>query len=493
MSDQPHRIDTVRPLRASEVTQWDFEADVVVAGFGIAGVCASIEAARAGAKVLILERTGGWGGAAALAGGFVYLGGGTPLQKALGFDDTPENMAAFLTAALGPGVDEAKINDYCAGSVEHYNWLVECGVPFKESFWGEPGWEPPHDEGLMYSGGENSAPFLEVADPAPRGHVPELAGKKIGERSGGYMLMKPLADTVAELGIDVEYDTRIRRLVVDDEDRVVGVLATTYGKPVTVRAARGVVLATGSFAYDTEMIERYTPRLSGRPGAAIEEHDGIGIRLAQALGAELAHMDASEVAIFGDPQMMARGILVNGRGQRYVTEDTYPGRIGQATLLQNDNQAFLIIDETSLEEALATESATPFFRFQPKWVAETVAELEAEMGLPAQTLQTTVATYNQHAEHGTDPVLGKKPEWVRPIKGALACFDLRGFTAGFTLGGLRTDLDSRVLHVSGEPIEGLFAAGRCTSGLCAYGYVSGASLGDGSFYGRRAGKAAAAG
>ncbi|MEV0075129.1 FAD-dependent oxidoreductase [Nocardia neocaledoniensis] len=492
MTEQPHRIDTVRPLRAHEVTDWDFEADVVVAGYGIAGVCAAIEAARAGARVLILERTGGWGGAAALAGGFVYLGGGTPLQQALGFDDTPENMAAFLTAALGPGVDTAKIEDYCAGSVEHYNWLVECGVPFKESFWGEPGWEPPHDEGLMYSGGENAAPFLDIAKPAPRGHVPQMANKKTGERSGGYMLMKPLADTVAGLGVEVEYDTRIRRLVVDDEDRVVGLLATKYGKTVAVRAARGVVLATGSFAYDTEMIDRYTPRLSGRPGAAIEEHDGIGIRLAQALGAELAHMDASEVAIFGDPQMMARGILVNGRGQRYVTEDTYPGRIGQATLLQNDNQAFLVIDEASLEEALATESATPFFRFPPKWVAETVAELESEMGLPEQTLQTTVDTYNRHAANGSDPLLGKKPEWVRPLTPPLAGFDLRGFTAGFTLGGLRTDLDSRVLHVSGEPIAGLYAAGRCTSGLCAYGYVSGASLGDGSFYGRRAGKAAAA-
>ncbi|WP_280301535.1 FAD-dependent oxidoreductase [Nocardia neocaledoniensis] len=492
MTEQPHRIDTVRPLRAHEVTNWDFEADVVVAGYGIAGVCAAIEAARAGARVLILERTGGWGGAAALAGGFVYLGGGTPLQQALGFDDTPENMAAFLTAALGPGVDTAKIEDYCAGSVEHYNWLVECGVPFKESFWGEPGWEPPHDEGLMYSGGENAAPFLDIAKPAPRGHVPQMANKKTGERSGGYMLMKPLADTVVDLGVEVEYDTRIRRLVVDDEDRVVGLLATKYGKTVAVRAARGVVLATGSFAYDTEMIDRYTPRLSGRPGAAIEEHDGIGIRLAQALGAELAHMDASEVAIFGDPQMMARGILVNGRGQRYVTEDTYPGRIGQATLLQNDNQAFLVIDEASLEEALATESATPFFRFPPKWVAETVAELEAEMGLPEQTLQTTVDTYNRHAANGSDPLLGKKPEWVRPLTPPLAGFDLRGFTAGFTLGGLRTDLDSRVLHVSGEPIAGLYAAGRCTSGLCAYGYVSGASLGDGSFYGRRAGKAAAA-
>ncbi|MGW4633616.1 FAD-dependent oxidoreductase [Nocardia sp. NPDC004415] len=492
MTENPPRTDTVRPLRANTVTHWDFEADVVVAGYGIAGVCAAIEAARAGARVLILERTGGWGGAAALAGGFVYLGGGTPLQKALGFEDTPENMAAFLTAALGPCADTDKIEDYCEGSVEHYNWLVDCGVPFKESFWGEPGWEPPHDEGLMYSGGENAAPFLDIATPAPRGHVPELAGKKIGERSGGYMLMKPLADTVAELGIPVEYDTRIRRLIVDDDDRVVGVLATHFGKPVAVRAQRGVVLATGSFAYDTEMIDRYTPKLSGRPGAAIEEHDGIGIRLAQALGAELAHMDASEVAIFGDPQMMARGIMVNGRGQRYIAEDTYPGRIGQATLLQQENQAFLVIDEKSLEEALATESATPFFRFPPKWVAETVAELEAEMGLPEQALQTTVATYNRHAEQGSDPLLGKKPEWVRPISGSLAGFDLRGFTAGFTLGGLRTDLDSRVLHVSGEPIAGLYAAGRCTSGLCAGGYVSGASLGDGSFYGRRAGRAAAA-
>ncbi|MGW5574572.1 FAD-dependent oxidoreductase [Nocardia thailandica] len=492
MTDSAPQTDTVRPLPVAEVGHWDLEADVVVAGYGIAGVCAAIEAARAGARVLILERTGGWGGAAALAGGFVYLGGGTPLQRALGFDDTPENMATFLTAALGPGVDEARIADYCAGSVEHYEWLVACGVPFRKAFWGEPGWEPPHDEGLMYSGGENAAPFLDIAKPAPRGHVPQYADKKIGQRSGGYMLMKPLADTVTELGIPVEYDTRLRRLVVDG-DRVVGVLATRYGKPVTVRAERGIVLATGSFAYDTEMVDRYVPRLSGRPGAAIEEHDGIGIRLAQALGAELAHMDAAEVALFGDPQMLARGILVNGRGQRYIAEDTYPGRMGQATLLQQDNQAFLVLDERSLEEALATVTSTPFFRFPPKWVAEDLAELEAEMGLPEQSLQATVATYNRHAEHGADPVLGKKPEWVRPLGTPLAAFDLRGFTAGFTLGGLRTDLDSRVLHVSGEPIPGLYAAGRCTSGLSAGGYVSGASLGDGSFYGRRAGRTAAAG
>lgn len=481
---------TLRPLSAAEVSEWDRTTDVVVAGYGIAGVCASIEAARGGARVLILERTSGWGGAAALAGGFIYLGGGTPLQKALGFEDSPENMEKFMVTALGPGVDRAKIADYCRGSVEHYEWLVANGVPFKEEFWGEPGWEPPHDEGLMYSGGENAAPFNTVADPAPRGHVPQMSNKRTGAKGGGYMLMKPLAETAEKLGVTAEYDTRIQRLIVDG-DRVVGVVAKQYGKELTIRAERGVVLATGSFAYHDQMIEGFAPRLIGRPGAAIEEHDGIAIRVAQALGADLAHMDATEVAFFGDPQMMARGILVNGRGQRYVPEDTYPGRIGQMTLFHQENQAYLIIGEAAYEESLTTETSTPFFRQPPTWAAETIAELESDMGLPELALQSTVEVYNKHAATGSDPLLGKKPEWTTPLEGPFAAFDMRGFTAGFTLGGLRTDLDSRVLHVNGEPIAGLFAAGRCTSGVCAGGYASGTSLGDGSFYGRRAGIAAA--
>ncbi|MER2220182.1 MAG: FAD-dependent oxidoreductase, partial [Rhodococcus sp. (in: high G+C Gram-positive bacteria)] len=124
---------TVRPISAADITTWDYEADVVVAGYGIAGVTAAIEAARAGAEVLVLERTGGWGGAASLAGGFIYLGGGTPLQKACGFEDSVQNMKTFMKAALGPGTDDAKIDAYCEGSVDHYNWLVDAGVPFKES------------------------------------------------------------------------------------------------------------------------------------------------------------------------------------------------------------------------------------------------------------------------------------------------------------------------------------------------------------------------
>lgn len=485
---------SISPIAVSDITAWDFEADVVIAGFGVAGASAAVGAAQAGADVLVLERTGGWGGAAAMAGGLIYMGGGTPLQRACGFDDTVESMKAFMKAALGPGIDEAKIDLYCEGSVAHYHWLVDdCGVRFKESFWGEPGWEPPGDDGLQYTGGENAAPFNAIIPPAPRGHVPQMNDKHVSaEKGGGYMLMKPLINKATALGVKTEYDMRVQALIVDATGRVVGVQAKRYGDSVAVRARKGVMLATGSFAYNTQMVESFAPRLINRPAASIEEHDGRAIQMAQSIGADLAHMDATEVAFFCDPQLFIRGILVNGRGQRFINEDTYPGRVGQSVLIENQNEAFLIIDEASYEEALTRPTSSPQLRRRPTWVAGTVEELEAEMGLPAGALRSSVDLYNRHAEHGEDPLLGKKTEWVKPIGSPIAAFDLRGMTGGFTLGGLRTSLDSEVLQVSGHPIPGLYAAGRSTAGVCAGGYASGASLGDGSFFGRRAGIAAAA-
>lgn len=482
----------VIPVAESEITGWDHEADVVIAGYGVAGAAAAVEAARADAEVLVLERTGSWGGAAAMAGGFIYLGGGTTLQKACGFDDSVDNMAAFLSAAMGPGADGARIADYCAGSVAHYDWLVGCGVPFKAEFFGEPGWEPMGDQGLMYSGGENAFPFNTIATPAPRGHIPQMSDKKQGEASAGFMLMKPLVDTATEAGARALYDVRAQRLVVASDGRVVGVVARRYGDDIAIRARRGVVLATGSFAYNDAMVAQYAPRIAGRPAASIEQHDGRAIQMAQALGADLAHMDATEVAIYADPQQLVRGILVNARGQRYVAEDTYPGRIGQLTLYHQDNTAYLIIDGDAQEEAMSSLSPQLMLR-PPTWVADTVADLETQIGVAPGALQATVAAYNEGAARGVDPLLHKKAQWLRPIGSPLGAIDLSDSTGGFTLGGLATTLDGEVLHVSGAPIPGLFAAGRCSAGLAAWGYASGVSLGDGSFYGRRAGGRAARG
>lgn len=100
----------VRPIPESSIKSWDYESDVVVAGYGVAGASAAIEAARSGAEVLVLERSGDWGGAASMSGGLIYLGGGTPLQKACGFDDTVDSMKAFMKAAFGPAADEVKVD-----------------------------------------------------------------------------------------------------------------------------------------------------------------------------------------------------------------------------------------------------------------------------------------------------------------------------------------------------------------------------------------------
>ncbi|MFG3547529.1 FAD-dependent oxidoreductase [Streptomyces sp. NPDC047725] len=481
----------MRPYAATEIDTWDLTADVVIAGYGVAGASAAVEAARTGAEVLVLERAGGWGGAAALAGGFVYLGGGTGLQRACGFDDTPEAMAAFLVAAMGPGADPEKITAYSEGSVAHFDWLVGCGVPFRPVFYGEPAWEPAADEGLMYSGGENAHPFDEIAAPAPRGHLPRMENKRTGERGGGYMLMKPLVETAGRLGVKARYGVRLDGLVTERDGTVCGVVARGFGERVTVRARRGVVLATGSFTYNEAMLAAHAPLLVGRPGSAVEEHDGVGVRLAQALGAGVAHMDACEVALHMDPQYLIRGIVVNGRGQRFINEDTYPGRIGQAALFQQANQTFLVLDEEGFEEARRVSAAPEVLQLRPAWVCGTATELAAETGLPPGALEATLDVYNRHAEQGRDPLLRKAARWLRPLRGPLGAVDLRGMTSGFALGGLTTGLDGEVLHVDGEPIPGLYAAGRATAGIAAWGYASGASLGDGSFFGRRAGHAVA--
>ncbi|GLY65436.1 FAD-dependent oxidoreductase [Amycolatopsis taiwanensis] len=482
---------SAKPRPAAEVSEWSAEADVVVVGYGVSGAAAAIGAAAEGADVLVVEHTGGWGGAAALAGGFIYLGGGTALQKACGFDDTPEAMHMFLSAAMGPGLDEAKIEVYAERSVEHFDWLVRCGVPFRAAFFDRPAWEPAGDEGLMYSGGENAYPFADLVKPAPRGHLPQMADKRTGERGGGYMLMLPLTKTAEQSGARVRYNTRFQRLVLAADGRVAGIVARSFGEEVAIRARRGVVLAAGSFAFNAQMVARHVPALSGRPGSAVEQHDGQSIRAAQAVGADVANMWACEAAVHTDPGLMIRGIVVNARGERVINEDTYPGRIGQALMLRHDSQGFVVADEQAVEDAAANRVSSGMPAPQPRWVSDDLTELEAAMHVPAGMLAATVGLYNRHAADGQDPVHHKAARWVRPLCPPYGVFDLRGHTSGFTLGGLRTDIDGAVFDVDGEPIPGLYAAGRTTAGIAAGGYASGASLGDGSFFGRRAGRAAA--
>ncbi len=473
---------SIEPCPASEVGHWATECDVVVVGFGAAGSTAAHAACEAGAAVTVLERTGGAGGAAALAEGIVYLGGGTPIQRACGFEDSLDEMFKYMMAACGPAPDEAKIAAYCESSLEHFDWLVARGVPFDPSFCAETSMAPTGEEGLVYSGGEDAYPFDRIARPAPRGHLAKT------KRSTGWLLMQHLAEAARTAGADVSTDTRVERLVVDD-GAVTGVIARRFGETVAVRARRGVVLSAGGFVFNDEMLRRHAPALArGNYKVGTEGDDGRAIEMAQAVGAAVRNMYAGEVSLpITPPRGLVHGILVNGHGQRYINEDTYMGRVGQATLYAQDGEAYLVLDEGSYEPNWMGLTAS--------WVCESAAELETEIGLPPGSLQATVALYNRHAESHEDPVFHKNAHWVRPLRPPLGAFDLRLSAAPyapFTLGGLETTVEGAVLDLAGDPVPGLYAAGRTTSGVCAFGYASGLSIGDATMFGRFCGRAAAA-
>lgn len=472
----------------SEVNAWTAETDVLVVGFGAAGASAAIEAAGAGGQVDVIDAAGGWGGATAMSGGEIYLGGGTAIQKACGFEDTPEAMYEFLSAATGPGVDEAKLALYCEDSVEHFDWLVSCGVPFVPKLWTEPSWEAPAGYGLMFTGGENAYPFADANVPAPRGHIVHMADKKPGERSAGWMLLNHLVATAEAAGARVRYNTRALRLVLDG-GRVVGAEVSTFGERSFVRARRGVVLSAGGFAANEQMLADHAPRLLGNSLVGTDRDDGTGIRMGQVVGAAVKHMDGGEASFAADPALLCRSLLLDRRGHRFINEDTYAGRVGQSALFTQDRQVFLFYDEVASEQARQTMG----YPVEPTWVSDDLAELGTQMGFAPGVLETTVGQYNTAAERGEDPLCHKSARWLRPLRAPYGVLDLRGAPYGvFTLGGLHTSVRGEVISVDSEPIPGLFAAGRTTSGIPARGYCSGTSLGDCTFFGRQAGRAAAA-
>lgn len=463
----------------------EVSTDVVVVGHGIAGVSAAIEARRAGAEVLIVDAAGGPGGSSALSGGLLYLGGGTALQKACGVEDSVEDMAAFLTAACGPGVDTAKIEAYCDGSPEHFDWLVDCGVPFEARIWVRRTSEPWDDSGLMFTGGEDAEPFASTIRPAPRGHSPRTAGTSRTGIGGGRLLMDRLGAHAEHLGVKTAHDVSVRKLLTDDGS-VIGVHGVRYGRPVRVRARRGVVLAAGSFTHDRELVAEHVPQLLGTDPLGVDEHDGTILRAATAVGAATRNLNAFEAALGVPPSVLARSIVVDRTGRRFVNEDAYMGRIGIRTLRDHDGWAAVIFDEAAFE-------AEPDLRrdFLPTHTGDDVDELAAELGIDPIALGRTIDRYDRDAEAGRDRDHGKRAEFLAPLAAPYGAVLAEGRFRTFTLGGLATNVDGAVLTDAGEPVPGLHAAGRITAGIAIGGYASGISLGDASFFGRRAGRTAA--
>ncbi len=475
------------PFRADDVPSWARTADVVVVGLGIAGAGAALEAQRAGAEVLVLERAGAGGGASALSQGQFYLGGGTDVQTACGYDDSPENMYAFLRAVTTTQ-EEDKLRVFCDESRAQFDWLEAQGVPFAREAYTHKAVYTRTGEGLLTTGNEKAWPFREQAVPAPRGH--QVSGD--GEISGGYVAMSAILATVEREQVPVVYDANVIGLVQDDDGRVVGVTMRKDGHDSYIRARKGVVLAAGSFNLNPDVTGEHMPLFSeyGKP-LGEPTNDGAGLLLGRSVGVAEHGMDGLiATASIYPPEDLIKGIVVNAEGRRFVAEDVYHGRMAHLVARQPEAKAFLILDEEIF--GYPKHGSHTFID-----AFETVEEMEAALGLPSGSLAATLDRYNADVASGEDAEFHKHPDWLKPLHAPYAVFEIsipRSDYHWMSLGGLVTDADGRALREDGTAVAGLYAAGACTNHLAQDGdeYASGMSLAAGSLFGRRAGAHAAA-
>jgi succinate dehydrogenase/fumarate reductase flavoprotein subunit len=476
-------------IEAESVDDWTDGADVVIVGLGCAGVCAAIEAREAGAEVLVLERASGGGGVTSMAAGHVYLGGGTRVQRAVGVEDSVEDMYTYLVMNT-PEPNREKIRAYCEQSVAHFDWLVANDVPFNDTMYQGKHVLQMTDECLIWSGNEEVYPFREKAKPAPRGHKVAEVG-----HLGGAKMMEGLIARAESLGVRILCDAYVTQLVRDGE-RIVGLRYQAFGEDKgCVRAKKAVILAAGQFTENEELLEEHLPELlvDGYTRQFTPYDDGAGHQLGQIAGGKLMHMDGALVtAAFYPPESHIKGILVNKHAQRYVAEDSYHSRSSLLTTRQPDRAGWLIVDD----ETYAVDP--PHYGAYPLVDAfESVAEMEKALEMPTGALQETLQRYNENAAQGEDPEFHKHKKWLAPIDhppfAALDASVGQATYMAFTLGGLAVSIDGEVLREDDSCVPGLYAAGGCASNIAqdGTGYSSGTCIGESTFFGRRAGRHAA--
>lgn len=522
--------------------------DVIVVGYGVAGVCAAIEAADAGARVLALDRGYG-GGASALSGGVVYAGGGTRYQRAAGVTDTPENMLSYLRQETRGVVRDSTLQRFCAGSPAMIDWLEAQGARFRATLCPYKTSYPTDAHYLYYSGNEKAWPYTEHAAPAPRGHRQVARGL-----SCGHALLAALLETAMRKGVTFRPLSRVYALIsadgvvsgvryrtIDIDVPAIAPRIATHrrlsalagklgnwvppvGKRLSARAeaiwqseatdaaerAGSVIVAAGGFVFNREMKARYAGGFAGIVPLGTVGDDGTGINLGVAAGGSTDHLERMTAWRFlSPPSALLEGVTVGPDGDRIANEDLYGATHAQVMVDRHGGRGFLIIDAAIWAKARRQirSQTQAFQKFQAAYLfsaghqkAGTLGELAARIGVPAEALLATVGAYNDGVASGAGDPAHKAPELCTPLHvGPFYAIDIsirnsRAFPApGLTLGGLRVDEDTgQVLTASEAPVAGLYAAGRTAIGICSNSYVSGLSLADGVFSGRRAGAHAAA-
>jgi flavocytochrome c len=450
--------------------------DVLVLGAGMAGHCAAITAAEAGAEVLLLEKTAQAGGSSAIAGGgFVFAG--TDLQREAGISDSLEALRQDLLESGQKKNSPALVDLFVQTQLETYEFLREHGVKFRFS-----SAHPGTVQRIHLTGTGRAITSL---------HMAALANPRITffSKSSAYRLHRsPKTE-------------RVDKAIVLFGDREVEIGVTC-----------GVVLSTGGFSRSRELLQTFAPELAGGLKHGGVGNTGDGLIMATDLGAGLADIGfvtgSFGGAIRNYPNAVQRGdeippllfsflvggILVNKIGVRFVNEGQSYKKLSTVGMEQPEGIGFQIFDQKLMDRSGDDTSVNNFKEgliggyIQS---ANTIAELAAKMTIDPTVLEATIERYNKDVNDGADTQFGRTETLVAvdtpPFYIAASANAITS-----TYGGITTNADMAVIDWFGQPIEGLFAAGEVVGGFHGGGYYSASSLSSSAAFGRRAGRSAAA-
>ena len=486
--------------------KWDMEADVVVAGYGGAGASAAIEAAKAGASVLLFDKAPVPGGATRISGGFIY-GASTKTQKEAGIQDSPEAMTKFVMACGQGRATQELVKAVADMSAENIEWLESMGAKFSSKH-------------LYMSGLEAMPEYAAITPPVKRGHRAD---------GGGGGLFEALQNGVkAQKNIKVMLDTPVLRPITRTTEaaascEVIGVTVLRKGKEINVRAKKAVILSTGGIVPVPAVmpwLKDYAPDCAMTIPAGDMNATGDGYKIGIYCGGALKGLNSGlylpSIVIPGQKLAgMVYGTLwglplvyISPEGKRFVDEGSGYVLTSEVMLQKKIPTCYCIFDaeavkrafglakmgvsmETTIVVGINPNNLEEHARSGDIWKADTIAELARKMKIDPATLEKTMAEYNQNAEAKKDPDYNRK-KGLAPVKTA----PYYGFTVKIGMvahdGGLSITPKAQVLNTYNDVIPRLYAAGRDSIGLFGGRYpASGNAIADCVAFGRIAGRTAA--
>jgi succinate dehydrogenase/fumarate reductase flavoprotein subunit len=496
--------DSSGASQGSAIT-WDREVDVLVVGSGTAAIGALVaKASSPDSSVLIIEKSSLWGGTTVTSGCVVWV----PLNYVMAKDGTGDNREDALTymkACAAGRCDDSLLEAY-----------LDNGNPFLE--WARDGF------GWDWVYGGITGDYLQALP----GSV--LGGRSLIVEQFGTALWGDVRTRAEDAGIEIMFDTAATRLITDDSGAVVGLVAVSGGKETTIKASRGVILGTGGFDHNQEMLRSFQ---TVRPfvSNAVVTNTGDGQNMGVEIGASLAVMDRN----WGLPSFLpeafsgnfdkgrdliydmgvvdwvgCRGkpnaVVVNKKGRRFGDEASmYPAfnrsfeAFDSYTNEHENIPAFFICDsEYTQYYKLPTQQEVGGPVPEMFVVADTLEELAQKLGIDPAGLAAEIEEFNTHAAEGVDPLYHRgelsveqktsgdftgrglannclAPLLTPPYMGA---YYVPG-TCG-TNGGLKVNANAQVLDTHNEVIPGLYAVGNCSAGVTGGGYCgAGMTVGEG--------------